>query len=298
VLELAPREGSDAAALIRDADAWRSQLAVLGALLFRGYAIHSREAFGEVVSAVTPALLEYDYASTPRTRLGDRIYSSTEYPAHQSIPLHNEMAYSSRWPQQLWFACRVPAPEGGATPLADSAQVYALLDPALRSRFEERGVRYVRNYGTGLDLPWSKVFGTEDARAVEAYCADAGIRCQWRADGVLHTQQVCPAVQRHPATGALVWFNQAHLFHISALDPLAREALTEVVEEADWPRHAYYGDGQPIEESALEEIRGVYAACAREFRWRAGDVLWIDNLAVAHGRSPFRKPREVLVAMA
>jgi hypothetical protein len=33
------------------------------------------------------------------------------------------------------------------------------------------------------------------------------------------------------------------------------------------------------------------------FDWRQGDVLLLDNLAVGHGRKPYRGPRKVLAAL-
>ena len=269
-----------------------------GAVLFRGFAIGSAAAFDAAVRRVTPELLDYDYASTPRTRRFGRVYTSTEYPAHQRIPLHNEMSYGAHWPSRLWFYCEQPAEEGGATPLADSREVYRRLDRSIVSRFEERKVLYVRNYGTGLDLDWQQAFDTEDPKNVEVYCRQESIAFEWKADGVLKTWQVCQATVDHPVSRARAWFNQAHLFHVSALEPEIRDVLLEVVAEKDLPRNAYYGDGSPIEGGALEEIRGVYEELRVEFAWLAGDVLLLDNVLVAHGRSPFRGSRSVLVAMA
>lgn len=103
---------------------------------------------------------------------------------------------------------------------------------------------------------------------------------------------------RHPRTGDWVWFNQAHLFHVSNLPPEVRESLLEIVDEDDLPRNVYYGDGSPIEESLLDDIRGVLAEATVSFPWRSGDVLMLDNMLTAHARAPFSGPRKVIVAMA
>ncbi|HEX5661097.1 MAG TPA: TauD/TfdA family dioxygenase [Polyangiales bacterium] len=275
-----------------------AELTRVGAILLRGFAMPSLSAFEGLVSALTPNLLDYEFGSTPRSQLDGRIYTSTEYPAHQWIPLHNEQSYTREWPRKIWFHCVTASHEGGATPLADSRRVYQRLAPVLRARFERKRVMYVRNYGNGLDLPWQRVFATEDPADVEAYCRRADITCEWKHDGELRTRQICQASARHPETDELVWFNQAHLFHVSNLEPSVREGLLSFLEEDELPRNVFYGDGSPLEADALAEIRAAYDAEMTQFPWQRGDVLLLDNMLIAHGRAPFAGARKVVVAMA
>src|SRR5688572_12208077 len=123
------------------------ELTTAGAILFRGFPIASLPEFERFVQRITPELLRYEFGSTPRSQLQGRIYTSTEYPAHQHIPLHNEQSYTTEWPLKIWFHCAQAAPEGGATPLADSRAVLRRIPAAVRARFERHGVMYVRNYG-------------------------------------------------------------------------------------------------------------------------------------------------------
>jgi alpha-ketoglutarate-dependent taurine dioxygenase len=279
------------------ADVTRRELTRAGAILFRGLGAETAAEFEQVVQSTGESLVHYEFGSTPRSLVQGKVYTSTEYPAHQAIPLHNEQAYTREWPLEIWFFCAQAAPEGGATPLADSREVYRRVPAEIKRRFVEKGVMYVRNYGNGLDVPWQKVFQTDDRSRVNEYCARARIECEWKADGELRTRQVCQAVATHPQTGESVWFNQAHLFHVSSLEPRVRNALSQVVAEQDLPRNAYYGDGEPIPEADLEPIRRAYREAELSFAWQPGDVLAVDNMLVAHGRAPFRGPRRVLVAM-
>jgi alpha-ketoglutarate-dependent taurine dioxygenase len=96
----------------------------------------------------------------------------------------------------------------------------------------------------------------------------------------------------------MVWFNHAHMFHISNVEPAVREALLSEFKEEDLPRNAYYGDGTKIEDSILEEIRGVYDELAVSFRWQEGDIMMLDNFLASHGRESYVGPRRVVVAMA
>lgn len=157
---------------------------------------------------------------------------------------------------------------------------------------------YVRNYGNGLDVPWQKVFNTRERSVVEAYCQKARIICEWKTDGELRTRQVCQATAIHPQTGDPVWFNQAHLFHISNLEPHILEALLIAVSEDELPRNVYYGDGTAIDRTELEVIREVYRSLTIQFPWQQGDVLLLDNMLAAHGRTSFAGPRKIVVAMA
>ncbi len=269
-----------------------------GAVLFRGFDVDSPPRFEEFARSLDPELLDYTERAAPRREVGRNVYTSTEFPHDQHIPLHHEMSYSHNWPTRIWFYCARPAERGGATPIADDRKVFRLLDPALKERFISRKVMYVRNYGEGLDLSWREAFQTEDRAAVEDYCRRARMTCEWRDGDRLRTRAVRQVVATHPRTGETVWFNHAHMFHISNVEPAAREALLAHYAEDELPRNAFYGDGSPIESSALEEVRRVYAEASVTFAWRKGDVLLLDNFLASHGREPFEGPRQVLVAMA
>lgn len=277
-------------------------LAASGAILFRGFAPIAEAELSGLTAALAGAALPYLYRSTPRTEVGKGIYTATEYPANQRIPLHNENSYQSAWPLRLVFFCPQPAEQGGETPLADMRRVLRRLPPELVERFRTRGVRYVRNYvrnaGEGLDLTWPTVFQTESPAAVESYCRAHSIELSWQEGERLRTWQRRPALAAHPRSGEEVWFNQAHLFHASSLPAEVRASLLAFFPPDELPRNACFGDGAPLPEEDLDAVRAALDAEAVTFPWQGNDLLLVDNMLVAHGRMPFSGRRRVLVAMA
>jgi alpha-ketoglutarate-dependent taurine dioxygenase len=269
-----------------------------GAILFRDFGLSAVTEFERLIEAVSGPLLDYSYRSTPRHVVSGRIYSSTEYPAHQTIPLHNENSYTQNWPMKLSFFSQQLAEKGGETPIADSRRIYEKMPVEIRECFVQKGLTYVRNYGTGLDLAWQEVFQTSNKLVVEDYFRKAGTEFEWIGAGQIRTRQRAQAVAVHPRTGELVWFNQAHLFHVSRLPVEVRDWLLVAYGEQNLPRNVYFADGSRIEAVLLDEIMRVYDEHAIVFPWHEGDVLMLDNMLTAHGRQPFVGKRKVVVGIA
>jgi alpha-ketoglutarate-dependent taurine dioxygenase len=269
-----------------------------GALLIRGLIIQGSKKLERILAAVfNDEMLEYKYRTTPRTKMRGRIYTSTEYPADQTIMLHNENAYSNRWPMNIAFYCVKPAATKGATPFADSRVIYRKIPAEIRDEFERKRLLYTRNYGD-IDLPWAEVFQTRDKNVVGQYCEQNGIRYEWLSDDRLRTWQINGASCFHPRTREKVWFNQAHMFHISSLDVETRESLLNVMSVEDLPKNVYYGDRSSIDAAYITEIRKVYENNMVVFPWQEGDLLLLDNMLFAHGRQPFTGERRILAGMS
>jgi alpha-ketoglutarate-dependent taurine dioxygenase len=268
-----------------------------GAILFRGFGAAHADAFAAFVQALGIETLDYIYRSTPRTSQGKGMYTATEYPADREIPMHNENSYQRIWPRKLAFCCIKAAEAGGATPLADMLEVQRQLDPAVLEKFRRLGVRYDRVFHSHIDLSWQEVFQTDDRSSVEEFCAHNDIHWQWLEDDVLKTSQICPGVVQHPQRGEDYLFNQAHLFHPSAMGEQALSFMLDAFGPELLPRNAYYGNGEEIEADTLAAIRKAFSEAAVDVAWQDGDIALIDNIQVAHGRRSYRGERKLLASL-
>jgi amino acid adenylation domain-containing protein/non-ribosomal peptide synthase protein (TIGR01720 family) len=271
------------------------QLLRHGAVLCRGFAVTAAATFERIAKVLAPDLFD-DNGEHVRESVDGKVYTPVFFAPDKKLLWHNENSFNHRWPLKIFFCCLRPAAAGGETPIVDSREVYRRLDPAIRQRFEEHGIMYVRNYGHGVGLDWRQVLSAATREQAEARCRESVLDFEWQGDR-LRTRALRPAVVRHPRTGEMSWFNQAQHWHVSCLDRETRESVETLFAPEDLPRNCYYGDGQPIADRDMAEILKVYAELEVVFPWQAGDVLICDNLLTAHARNPFSGERKLLVAM-
>jgi hypothetical protein len=269
------------------------------ALVFRGFRLREDE-LPAVLDRLLPERLAYVHGNSPRTKIGDNIYTSTEYPPTYTISMHNELSYAHRWPNRLAFCCVGAPASGGATPLVDGARWLESLDDDVRERFSV-GIRYTQNLhdGVGFGKSWQQTFETEDRDLVDSFLRDdPDVTARWQPDGSLHITQRRAATVRHARTGTEVWFNQADQWHPASLGHEIAGELLELLSAEDLPQSVSFADGAPIPLADVVQVRERGMSAAVDVNWAEGDLLLIDNVLVGHGRRPFTGPRRVLVAMS
>jgi alpha-ketoglutarate-dependent taurine dioxygenase len=282
----------------------KEKLLVHGAVLLRNFGVNTVPRFDEFLQLFKESmLLNYTGGNSPRTKLSNGIYTSTEYPAEHFISLHNELSYSDQWPAHLFFCCETAPNHQGNTLIADGRKMLQLLAPEVVEMFEKKKVKYIRNLhgGDGLFGPsWQDTFETQDRDEVSEFCSKSDIDFKWRDDGSLRTIQLGLGVITHPETAEKAWFNQADQFHPSNHPQAYYEALLDMCDGKldELPTHACFGDESEIPDKVLDDVRNTFKHLTIYFPWQQGDVLIIDNMLMAHGRAPYSGARKILVAMA
>jgi alpha-ketoglutarate-dependent taurine dioxygenase len=294
--------GVDAAAWVRsNRPCIESLLQRHGGVLLRGFGLSGADDFERVLDACGIELMHYIEKATPREQVSSHVYTSTVFPAEYAIALHNELSYVRQWPGRIAFFCEQPPQADGETPLADVRRVLARIAPEIADRFRRVGWTLVRNFGSGIGPSWQHSLAVATRAQAEDYLRRSDTQWQW-LDGDsptsrLRTFQRRAAVRRHPVTGEELWFNHIAFWHPSSVAPEVRRSLHADFGPQHLPYNTRYGDGAEIPEAIAAHLRAAYDAETVKFAWEAGDFLLLDNMLVAHGRSPYRGARRILTAM-
>ncbi|GGO48391.1 non-ribosomal peptide synthetase [Streptomyces lasiicapitis] len=298
VLDLGPAAPSDPVAWAAE---HRARLHVTvaqhGALLVRGLGLRDARTVGRVGRELLHEVMTEREGFAARSVLADGVYSSSEWPAEQPMCMHHELSYAREVPGTLMFACLTAPSSGGVTAVADSHDVLEALPAGLVERFESEGWLLDRNYTDLTGIGLAAAFGTGDRAAVDAYCAARGIETHWAGDGGLRTRQRSAALLRHPVTGRRAWFNQVSFLSEWTLDAAIREYLKFEFGDDGLPFNTRYGSGAAIDEATVLAINEVYEKRTLREPWRAGDLMIVDNLRMAHSREPYEGSREVAVVL-
>jgi hypothetical protein len=283
--------------LNENADDVRDQAADHTLILFRGFSVESPAQFEQAIQSLVPDLnTEYGDLSH-KVQNTNFVQEATPYPADRAILFHNEASHTPGWPERICFFCQVPAAAEGETPILPCDKVLERLPAGIRDEFATRGLRYVRNFIPGLDVPWERFFATTDRENVEEQCRANGTQFFWREDGGLRIETDRPAIVRHPRSGEELFFNQILLHHPAVLDEETREDLLALC-DGEFPRSVTYGDGTPIPDSVIEQVLQAEVDTAIAFDYEPGDVVVVDNIAYAHARRRYTPPRSIRVLLS
>jgi len=273
-----------------------------GAIVLRGFLIGTAEDFDRAIGMWPPYERGYLGGNSPREVVTGKVLEATRMDASLRLPVHSEMAYLDQWPARIAFFCRAPAARGGETIIADLRAVSRRLPASIREQVAKLGIRVVRNYAPPSNhlageiahpdaVPWNKALRSDDRAEVESRCAELGMRCTWNGDGSLTLVNEVEGFATHPRTGQSIYRTTIHHSGRALVAPppnAGHQAL---------PTGTTLGDGTNLSEEDRTRILGLLDEETLSWPWRAGDLMILDNLQIAHGRNPYEGERETLVAL-
>lgn len=271
-----------------------------GAILFRGFDIEEVFQSEMLASNLGISLSNYSGGDSPRDKVTNNTYTSTNYPVHLSISLHNELSFSNLYPQYLFFYCKTPSIEGGETPIANGRHIINHLSNDLITAFKEKKIKYIMNLhdGYGVGKSWKECFETENIDEIEKILNHKKASYKWGNNhNSLCIEEVVDPIIYHPITGDAVFFSQADQWHPSNLDKKTYDAFKELMSENEFYHNCKFGDDSEIPMSYLNEIREIVSINKISFPWKKNDLMLIDNILTLHGRNPYKGERKVYVCM-
>ncbi|CAI9096302.1 OLC1v1032408C1 [Oldenlandia corymbosa var. corymbosa] len=259
------------------------------AVLLRGFDVKNAEEFNEVVELFGWEDMRY-VGPAPRTHIYKRIWTANEGPLSEFIYYHHEMVLIKESPDKVILFCDVPPPEGGETPFVPSFRVTERMVeefPEMVEEMERKGLKYTFNAPSKNDTSsmrgrgWEDAFGTSDRVEAERRGNLLGMDFEWLPNGGLKTILGPRPLTRvfEGRKGRRMWFNTIVGMH-GKEDSSAKMA-----------------DGTEIPENVVKRCEEIIEEESIQFKWEKGDVLFLDNLALLHGRRPSLPPRKILVTI-
>lgn len=133
-----------------------------------------------------------------------------------------------------------------------------------------------------------------------------GFSANWQDDGSLIVQQRVPGVRNHPVFDVPTYFNNIHnrilyseLYGSPESDYIRGNPATSTdkVISMQPPQITELDGDSEFPDAWKEVLKRVTAELQVDVGWEVGDVLVLDNLAVQHGRRPWKGDRRLLASL-
>lgn len=291
-----------------------SQLTQHGAVLFRGFPLHSASDFDGFVGAFRGwADLPYEESLSYAVRLkmaGTARVCTANEGRNGGLIFHHEQAQAPYYPSKIFFYClaRDPSEPGGATAICPSTEVYKRVleaHPGFISQIRTHGVLYTavlsqhpeEGAEAGVGRGWDNFFGKtcEDHHQVESRMRELGYTWKWLDGEHNQLQLTTPRLEaiKEVRPGVFTFFNQLPATFANAAE--FAKATGAVPNVSDY---VCAGDGSALPLEAMEYALKACQETAVEVEWQPGDVALLDNYQVMHARRPFSgNKRKVLVSL-
>lgn len=284
-----------------------------GGLVFRGFPVDRAQNFANVIKALDLGqFVNYIGGDSPRDKVENEVYTSTEAPPSFHIPLHQELSFMKHFPRHIYFYCDIEPQVGGSTIIGDARAIYHAIDPELRARFEQKGLSYKSHYYYRSKImslvnrwqrshkSWTEAFETNDKAELEKKCHESGFQFRWLPRDWVEVKQNGPTTIKHPITQEPVWFNQVQLYDFNPRLLGWKRYLGAKLfyfRKSTILHEINFADGSTIPRKDIYHIFDTLDKHTVAFPWRKGDVMVLDNVLAMHGRAPFSGKRRILTAL-
>ena len=286
-----------------------------GALLFRDAGIDGPVRYAEFLASIDFRHHSYVGGTAPRTDLGRGVYTATDLPPDTTVMIHQEMAYLDDVPDYISFYCHEPPDNGQKTHLiGDMRRVSAELPDELERKYRGERARLRRTLRTEGSEPvvsrreksWQEVLGTGDRREAAAIAERKGWDLNWTADGsLIFLQEPARFFRPHPVHGEM-WCSQGLHYQpmgrrlVAERDGRMGDALriaTAMKEAPDSIDAMLMEDGSRVPPEDCAAWFELCTAAETSYALRRGEMIILDNMLMAHGRSTFTGTRTMYAAL-
>jgi alpha-ketoglutarate-dependent taurine dioxygenase len=198
-----------------------------------------------------------------------------------AMGLHQELSFTPVRPDAIWLWCEKAAGTGGETTIADGVKLYQALSPAHKALFAAKRLKY--SFG-GTVSGVAELFNVAPEQLHAALAREAP-SLRYTQDGEsLSFTYLTPAVQQtkfgHAATFAnFLVFSQT----AAACGHPEAARVTNLLR---------FEDDQPVPPDLVAEIGAIADSLTAPIPWQAGDLAFIDNTRMMHGRRSFEAKSE------
>ncbi|BCA96872.1 hypothetical protein TUM19329_32330 [Legionella antarctica] len=292
------------------------QLNRYGAFLFRGFSCTDADFFSQAIDlcGLGKRCSTKDY-DLPRTILSNEIYTSSDFPAHISLPLHHEKPRSKNPPHHIYFCCVIPAKQAGGTLFANAAAIWRDMPIKIQDKIIEYGVVYKQFFhGKTMQASvlkkfldakyvrsWSEYFGTDAKMPIEKKITQDEVDWSWVNKGNdLVILNKLPGALKHPVTHQTLWFNASEYLNyysnllysdLNSLPFYQYSTMRYLILKDRLPMVCHYGDGTPFTAEEIVKIKRIMQHHTCVFHWQKGDFMIIDNYTFMHGKEPHQGER-------
>jgi alpha-ketoglutarate-dependent taurine dioxygenase len=256
-----------------------------GAVMLRGFDLTVEE-YEDLSREMSPEFLVHH--DVGRMFISEDGTTQSVVPGTYGLPAHVERGYAAPIPGLLFFYCNKPADEDGETTLFDGYEIFNQLSPEAQDFFRGNKIRYRLRIAPEL---WQRTLMTDD-HAEALYLVDQqlssavdreiGESASCRVEGdVLIMDFVTPSTRRSPRREGDA-FSNSSLTYVHSLS-LPQEGVL-AVGGIDLRTE----DDRPFPADMLEEAIRAANAAEIKVKWNKGDMVFLDNRTVLHGRAPFR----------